>query len=153
MPQLDPNTQQRAEEAKPWGDEPMGGGLLPEGWYIAELIDVEDKGGDNRRWDWTFSRLREYDLPNRKVGESRAGRCWWTTTDTPESVGKINATFAAFDAPLTEDTNNLLGEEVLVYLAIEIARKGKRQGEERNAMTAIKAIPADARTDAAGPRM
>lgn len=152
MPKLDPTVQQHADEAKPWGDEPMGGGLLPEGWYLAELIEVEDKGGDNNRWDWVFSRLREYDLPNREVGPSHAGRCWWTTTDTPDSVGKIKSTFAAFDATLDTDTDDLLGEEVLVYLAVEIARAGKRKGEQRNSMTAIKAIPADARADA-GPRM
>jgi hypothetical protein len=151
MAKLDSATQEQVEEAAAWGDEPIGR-LLPEGWYVASLMEVNDLGGETGRWDWVFTALRDYDMKTGEIGSPRAGRAWWTTTTTPESIGKLKSTFAAFDATVNTDTDELLDEEILIYLDQHISNKGKKKGEMVNGTSAIKALPnATART--AGPRI
>ena len=140
MPRLDSQTQEAAAAADAWGNEPIGS-LLEEGWYAVSLSEVTVIGGDNGRWDWVFTDYRDYDMQAREVGKPHAGRGWWTTTTTPESIGKLRATFEAFDATLDTDTDQLLGEDVLVYVVQETARQGKRKGEIVNKISAIKLIP------------
>lgn len=140
MPRLSSDTQDRAEQAQAWGHEPTGV-LLDEGWYVASLREVQDIGGENGRWDWIFGDFRDYDPETQEPGRTRAGRGFWTTTDTPDSVGKLKATFEAFDATLDTNTDDLLGEDVLVYMVQQVAKQGKRKGEVVNSMAAIKMLP------------
>ncbi len=141
MPTLEGSVREHAEQSAEgqWVD-PIGS-LLPEGWYVASLMEVKDIGGANKRWDWVFTDFREFDMATEEIGAGRAGRAWWTTTDTPESVSKVKATFHAFDATLDTNTDELLGEQVLIYLDQHVANQGKMKGKTVNGMSAIRALP------------
>jgi hypothetical protein len=148
MPVLDQATQAAAEEANAWGHEPIGV-LLEEGWYELELGEVSVIGGDNGRWDWVFQVVADTE------GNLRSGRQWWTTTTTPDSIGKLKATYEAFDADLDTNTDELLGEHVHGYVVQQVARQGKRKGEVVNSMQAIRAMPTaegGRQTEGAGAR-
>lgn len=141
MPKLRGDVLDKAEAAAEgqW-QEPIGG-LLPEGWYVVSLMEVKDIGGENDRWDWVFTGFREYDMETGTIGPSHAGRTWWTTTNTPDSISKYKATFFAFDADLDTDTDTLIGEDVLIYLDQHVARQGKMKDQTVNGATAIRPLP------------
>jgi len=152
MPTLRGDVREAAEAAADgqWQD-PIGG-LLAEGWYVVSLMEVKDIGGENDRWDWVFYNFRSYDMATGEIGGVRAGRTWWTTTNTPDSIAKLKATFHAFDAELDTNTNELLEEDVLIYLDQHVARQGKMKDQTVNGATAIRALP-DKETEAAGRKL
>lgn len=126
--------QKRVEAAEPWSDEVFT--LIPEGWYQAELKEVQLKTTDNgTSWDFVF-----WQLADPESGQHFPGRQWWNCAFTDGAIGKLKSTYAAFDAPLDEETDNLIGEKVEIYIGIEIQAKGNRKGQEVNKPKAIRAV-------------
>lgn len=144
MPRLNQDERERVEAAEATFNDSFE--LLKPAWYQVELKEVTIGHGDaGVNWQWVFWQIRDPD-----DGTYHPGRTWWTTTFTDASIGKLKSTFLAFDAPTDEDTDNLIGEKVLAYIDVETQKKGKRAGQDRNIMTAIKPVDADVSDDEAG---
>lgn len=150
MPKLTQADATRINEAKPAFTEAFE--LLKPGWYQAELKEVQvgtAKSSGNTKWDWVFWQLVDTD-----TGEFKPGRQWWTTTfgDTEGEMGKFHATFLAFDAPTDIETDELIGDKVEIYIDVETQKEGKRAGQERNVVKAIRPVGTNGESgDAAGP--
>lgn len=126
MPKLDAKKAKAVEES-----EAMGGGfLLPDGRYAARLKKVTEvpPSGDKvyPYWDW------EFDALHNEAGEKQAGRQWNRTSLSPKSAGFLKATFEAFGYTSDSDTDEMLGDWVVLYLSQETQTQGKNVGKLRN---------------------
>lgn len=131
---LSQTEQQRVEDADPWSDEVFT--LIPAGWYQVELKEVQIKTTDNGvSWDWIF-----WQIVDPETGQRHPGRQWWNCAFSDGAIGKMKSTYAAFDAPLDIDTDELIGEKAELYIDVEIQQKGNRKGQEVNKPKAIRAL-------------
>jgi hypothetical protein len=109
-----------------------GGGfsLLENGRYLGKLRDVEVKqkeGGEFPYWQWEFDNLRSLD------GETTyPGRQWAITSLSPKADFKMKEAFQAFGVPADTDTDELIGEDVILVVGTRTIKEGDRKGEQSN---------------------
>lgn len=154
--------------------EAVGGGFepIPAGKYVASLSEVEakDSQAGNPLWNITYVDIEDMD------GESVPGRQWFTlmmlqdempSTYKPSAsalkkadgdvevawanyqefvAGRIKGWFEAHGYDLTTDTEEMIGEKVILQIGIETIQSGPKKGEKTNRVNAV--LPYDA--DAAG---
>lgn len=60
------------------------------------------------------------------------------------TAGRIKEVYEAFGYSLDSDTDEMIGERVLLQVGVETVQRGERQGQLRNIVTAIKPLPDDA---------
>lgn len=137
----------------------VGGDFEPisPGKYIGVLEEVEAKlsGAGNPVWNATFSDLTDLD------GESIPGKQWYNlnlpTSDTPPDdydkgaekwatyqrmcAGRLKAFFEAFGFSEDSDTDEMIGERVVLQIGITTIKKGPRTGQQTNSVNAV--LPLD----------
>lgn len=127
---------------------------LAPGKYVAVLNEVEAKSSaaGNPMWVAEFGDIRDMD------GESQPGRLWYNlnlpTTDTPPDdyakgeekwkqyqrlcEGRIKAFFEAFGYEVDSDTDEMVGEEVVLIVGVRTISNGPRAGERTNSVNGVK---------------
>lgn len=123
MPKLNEEVAEQVENAE-------GGGVVPEGLYTVNLMEVEVKDGTKfPYWSWVF------EIPE---GEPHAGsRFWLNTSLSPKALFRMREVFAAFGVPTDTDTDEICGMPVQVMVVQKIIESGKRQGQMGNEITAL----------------
>lgn len=129
MPKL---TEAQAEKVQA-SEAVQGGFLLDPGRYAARLRACETKppgeGKEHEQWEWQFEALHD------EAGKQKPGRQWHYTSLSPDAAGFLKAVFEAFGYTADSDTDELLGEWVVLYLDQEIQQKGKNAGKMRNVIS------------------
>lgn len=128
MPKLDKKQALAVE-----GSEAMGGGFLLEpGRYAARLAKVEERpGNEYPYWVWEFDQIHD------EKGNRQAGRQWNQTSLSPKSAGFLKATFEAFGYSADSDTDEMVGEWVVLHIDQEIQSQGKNVGKPRNVVSRL----------------
>ena len=155
MPKMDTKTRAKAEKA-----EAVTGSFepIPTGKYLADLRAVEAKKSQagNPIWTWEFDNIRDL------KGTAFPGRQWFTSTlpldkmpadankdkwETAQrlSAGRLKAVFEAFGYSLDSDTDEMLGETVVLQVGIETIKQGPKMGERTNRVRAILPLTDDLR--------
>lgn len=135
--------------------DPISGSFepLPPGRYVATLAKVEAKNSasGNTMWVWEFDSLHDMD------GNKKPGRQWYNTmvpqskapanldadalkkweTGQRLSAGRLRAIFEAFGYTLDSDTDEMLGERVVLQIGIETISKGPKTGERTNRVNGV----------------
>lgn len=101
---------------------------LENGRYIGRLRDVTVKDGkEYPYWSWEFDNIRSLD------GESTyPGRQWANTSLSPKADFKMKEAFEAFGVPADTDTDELIGDEVILVVGTRTIKEGDRKGEQTN---------------------
>lgn len=128
MARLNKATAKAVEKAEAAG----GSYLLPEGRYAARLNDVTEKPGRVAPyWSWEFVDLHDSE------GVKRAGKQWNNTSLSEKSLGFLKATFEAFGFTTDSDTDEMIGEWVVLHLVQEPIGSGPKAGELRNSVQSL----------------
>lgn len=123
MPKLKSTLAKKVSQA----EAATGSYLLPEGRYAARLLEVNQKEGSKAPyWQWTFG-----DLHNEE-GEPVPGRQWNNTSLSEKALGFLKATFEAFGYTEDSDTDEMIGEWVVLHLTQEQIAQGQNAGQMRN---------------------
>lgn len=159
MPKLAAKDRKKVEKA-----EAVSGEFepLPPGKYIAELSDVEAKtsGAGNAYWNAEFTNIHDLE------GESVPGRQWFmmmlpqgempedykpkNSKKSPEeawktyqdlTAGRIKSFFEAFGFTPDSDTDELIGERVVLQIGVETINQGPKTGQRTNRVNAV--LPLD----------
>lgn len=126
---------------------------LKPGKYIATLNEVEAKNSSagNPMWVAEFGDIRDLD------GETQPGRQWYNlnlpTTDTPPEgyakgdekwvqyqrmcEGRLKAFFEAFGYEVDSDTDEFIGDDVVLVIGVRTISNGPRTGERTNSVNAV----------------
>lgn len=128
MPKLNKNQQQAVE-----GAESKAFSALPEGRYLATLKDVKVMpGGENGPyWSWEYSDLIGLS-GDVEVGKKAPGRQWVNTSLTEASAWKMKEVFDAHGYTVDSDTDEMVGEKVVLVISQNVIERGKRKGEIGN---------------------
>lgn len=128
MPKLAKNTAKAVEKA----EAAAGSYLLPEGRYAARLNSVTEKPGKVAPyWVWEFVDLHDTE------GVKRPGKQWNNTSLSDKSLGFLKATFEAFGYTSDSDTDEMVGEWVVLTLIQEPIGAGPKAGQLRNAVQSL----------------
>lgn len=129
MPKLPAKVAKEVAAAEAAGS---GSYLLPEGRYAARLAKVDEKSGEQfPYWVWEFQ-----DIHNDE-GTKVPGKMWNNTSLSPKARGFLKATFDAFGYTSDSDTDELIGEWVVLHLVQEPIAKGPKAGQLRNSVTSL----------------
>lgn len=126
--------------------------LVP-GKYVAELSGVEAKmsGNGNPMWVAEFVEIHNLD------GEKQPGRQWYNlnlpTTDEPPAdyekgeekwlqyqrlcEGRLKAFFEAFGYTEDSDTDEMIGDRVVLQIGVRTIQNGARAGEKTNSVNGV----------------
>lgn len=143
MPKLNPT---KAAEVKKAGEGSTTSGkyvLLPEGKWRVKLVDVESKTSSkgDPMWVWSFRAL-EF-LEGDRVAKDKNGavidfserELKYYTVIKDTTLWDLDRVFAAFDAEPDTDTDELVGDEVVIYIDQQIITGGKSKGQMGNNVT------------------
>lgn len=150
MPKLAAKDRKKVAKA-----EAVSGGFEPlkPGKYIAELTEVEAKksAAGNPMWVAEFQSITTLD------GDEKPGRQWYNlnlpTSDTPPDgyekgeekwaqyqglcAGRIKAFFEAFGYTEDSDTDEMIGDRVVLQIGIRTIQNGDRKGESTNTVNGV----------------
>ncbi len=102
--------------------------VLEPGLYAARLeeVDTTGEGPNGMYWKWVF----KY--------ENQPGKAFLNTSFSPKAIGSVGAVFRAFDADVEEDdTDDLIGDLVVLSISKGPVKSGARKGEIRNSVEAV----------------
>lgn len=133
MPKLNPT---RAAEVRKAGEQ-SNLGALPIGKYRVKLKEVESttaKPKDGKRegnpmWVWKFTVIEFLDGTD-EIGSDRV--LFYRTVIQDNTLWDLDRVFAAFEAEPDMDTDELIGNEIIVFVDQEVITGGKRKGEIGN---------------------
>ena len=137
MPKLSKKQAKEVEKAEAWG---VGGGgfLLPEGRYAARLKAVTTgQGPAGTYWAFEYSKLHD------EEGQEQRGRQWENVSLSEKAKGKMKSVFDAFGYSTDSDTDEMIGEWVVLHLGQEVATQGKRAGQTVNRILGVTAFDED----------
>lgn len=158
MPKLAAKDRKKVEKAEAVSGEfkPM-----PPGKYVGTLQAVEAKSSaaGNPMWVAEFGDI--VDLEE----EAQPGRLWYNlnlpTTDTPPEdyvpkgkkskeeswatyqqlcSGRIKSFFEAFGYTVDTDTDEMIGEQVVLQVGVRTIQNGNRKGEQTNSVNGVAAL-------------
>jgi hypothetical protein len=134
VPKLSKKQAKEIERAEAWG---VGGGgyLLPEGRYAARLKAVGTGTGPAGTY-WSF----EYSKLHNEEGEEQRGRQWENVSLSDKARGKMKSVFDAFGYSTDSDTDEMIGEWVVLHLVQEVQSQGKRAGQTVNRIVGVTAF-------------
>ena len=138
MPKLNQKTAKAVEQAEAW-EAGSGRQLLDEGRYAAQLYKVEERPGRVApQWSWRFVNVHNED------GELQ-GRTnlFHSTSLSPKAYGGFKQTFNAFGYTPDSDTDEMLGEWVVLYVVQEIQEQGAKAGQRVNRVTSLSPFDPD----------
>lgn len=126
---------------------------LKPGKYIATLneVDARNSNAGNPMWVAEFGDIENLD------GETQPGRQWYNlnlpTTDTPPEgytkgkdkweqyqrlcEGRLKAFFEAFGFTEDSDTDEMVGDQVVIILGVRTITNGPRAGERTNSVNGV----------------
>lgn len=161
MPKLAAKDRKKVEKAEATSGEFKP---LKPGKYVAELSAVEAKNSSagNPMWVAEFQEIHDLD------GEKQPGRQWYnlnlpTTVDPPEGytkgaekwaqyqglcAGRIKSFFEAFGYTVDSDTDEMIGDRVVIILGIRTIQNGERAGQQTNSVNGV--LPLDSVSYAEG---
>jgi hypothetical protein len=129
MPKLSKAKQKTVAKAESTGFQP-----LPEGKYIGALkAVVTEKNGEplsgdaGPYWQWEFDHITDL-----QEEDTFPGRQFVITSLSDESDWKMKEVFDAFGYALDSDTDEMVGEKVILVVSQRVIEKGKRKGEMGN---------------------
>lgn len=129
MPKLDAKTAKEVQNTAPAS---AGSLLLEEGLYAVQLLKVEEmEGNEFPYWNWEFGNIHDQE------GTRRPGRQWNNTSLSPKSRAFLSQTFEAFGYTSDSDTDELIGEWVVISVIQAIQAKGKNAGKTRNEVNGL----------------
>lgn len=112
---------------------------LPEGIYLASLIEVEVRPGNVADyWSWSFGDLVLMDVEPPKP---YPGRQWVNTSLSENARWKMKEVFEAFGVSPDTDTDELIGEPVRLVVTQRVIEKGAKMGQLGNNVDAV--LPAE----------
>lgn len=160
MPKLNTKDRKKVQKA-----EAVSGEFEPltPGKYVASLSEVEVRTSQNGNpmWNITYTDLQTMD------GESVSGRQWYTLMlpqdKMPEDykpsdnalkrakgdvaaawdnyqefvAGRIKSWFEAHGYDVDSDTDELIGEQVILQIGVETINRGERAGQRTNRVNAV----------------
>lgn len=159
MPKLAAKVRKNVEKA-----EAVSGGfeLLKPGKYVAELSGVEAKlsNAGNPVWSAEFNEIHALD------GERQPGRQWYNlnlpqdkmpddykpgpnSKKSPEDAwesyqalcnGRLKAFFEAFGFSVDSDTDEMIGERVVLQIGVRTIQNGPKKGEDTNTVNGVFAL-------------
>lgn len=104
----------------------------PEGRYAAQLRSVTQKEGkEYPYWSWEFHNIHD------TSGKLMPGRMWNNTSLSPNSVGFLKSTFEAFGYTADSDTDEMIGEWVVLYITQEVISSGPKAGQFSNSVRSL----------------
>ena len=123
MPKLSAKVAKQVENA----EAATGFALLEEGRYAAQLRSVSQKDGkEYPYWVWEFHNLHNED------GQKQPGRQWNNTSLSPKAIGFLKSTFEAFGYTTDSDTDEMIGEWIVLYIAKTAIPSGPKAGQPTN---------------------
>lgn len=126
MPKLSKAAAKQVENA----EAAAGFAPLPEGRYAAQLRSVTEKerkdGKKYPYWVWEYHNLHNED------GQAQPGRMWNNTSLSPDAARYLKATFEAFGYTSDSDTDEIIGEWVVLYIAKTVIASGVKAGQPTN---------------------
>lgn len=137
MPKLNPT---KAAEVKKAGEEGSKFTLLPIGFFVVKLTDVEgtESAKGKPMWVWKFE-TREYlsgqPLVDGKEMNPVGKEVWYRTVIQENTLWDLDRVFAAFDAEPDTDTDELVGDEIVVMIDQSVITGGKSKGKMGNEIT------------------
>lgn len=150
MPKLAAKDRKKVEKA-----DAVSGDFQPltPGKYIATLSQVEAKNSaaGNPVWNAEFTDVMTLE------GEKQPGRQWYnlnlpTSDEAPEGytkgaekwatyqrmcAGRLKAFFEAFGYTVDSDTDEMIGDKVVLQIGITTIQKGPRAGQKTNSVNAV----------------
>lgn len=130
MPKLSKAKQKSVGKAESGGFQ-----ALPDGMYVGTLkAVVTERGGKPLEgaagpyWQWEFDKIRSLDDET----ETFPGRQFVITSLSDESDWKMKEVFEAFGYSLDSDTDEMIGEDVILVVSQRVIEKGKRKGQKGN---------------------
>lgn len=102
-------------------------------WEFGDILDLEGKKVPGRQWLWTM-------LPGAKAPKDESSDEYkkWETSERL-SAGRIKGIFEAFGFETDSDTDEMLGEKIVLQIGIQTIKAGPKKGEEQNYI--VKLIP------------
>lgn len=158
MPKLAAKTRKKVEKAEATSSEFKP---LSPGKYVAELSEVEAKNSNNGHPMWVaeFTEIHSLD------GERQPGRQWYNlmlpqdkmpedyqprnSKKKPEEAweqyqelcnGRLKAFFEAFGYSVDSDTDEMIGDRVVLQIGIRTIQNGVRAGEQTNQVNGVAAL-------------
>lgn len=132
MPKL---SSDRAKDVRKAGQEGSKFVLLPEGRYVVKLIEVESK--DSRKgdpmWVWHFETVKFLDGETTPATTGKTQR--YHTVLTDKALWNLDKVFESFEVEPDTDTDELIGERIVVYINQELITSGKAEGKLGNNIT------------------
>lgn len=129
MPKLN---KQQAKAVQNTAPATAGGYMLDDGLYAAQLLKVEEKeGNEYPYWSWEFGNIHD------KEGARKGGRQWNNTSLSPKSEAFLAQSFEAFGYTADSDTDEMIGEWVVLSIGSEIQKKGAKAGQRRNVVLGL----------------
>lgn len=117
--------------------------LLPEGKWKVKLVDVESKTSSkgDPMWVWSYKAVEFLEgdgVPKNDKGETidfsdRELKYYTVIKDT--TLWDLDRVFGAFDADADTDTDELIGDEIIVAVDQQIITGGKSKGQMGNNVT------------------
>lgn len=115
--------------------------LIPDGKYVGVLKEVlvSDEPGDSgsHYWMWVFEKANEEDVERTMNEAWTAGTLRNITSLSEKADFKMKEAFAAFNVPADTDTDELLGQRVLLVVGHGPIRKGPRKGDITNSINKV----------------
>lgn len=136
MPKLNPT---KAAEVKKAGEDGGKFVLLPEGKYVVRLTDVtsETARSGSPMWVWKFETTQylEVEAPVDNEGQpiNVIGKeIWYRTVIMDKTLWDLDRVFNAFGVPPETDTDELVGDEIVVMIDQQVITGGKSKGKLGN---------------------
>lgn len=132
MPKLNPT---KAQEVKKAGEEGSKFTLLPIGKFRVKLTDVEstESRAGKPMWVWKFETVEHLD--GTTDGSNKGKELWYRTVIQDNTLWDLDRVFAAFDAEPDTDTDDIIGDEIVVMVDQEMINGGKSKGKMGNTIT------------------
>jgi hypothetical protein len=128
MPKLpDAVAKREAETTKEWG---QGFEPVPDGRYLARLIEVDATGNGPKGpyWTWIFEMIQTTDQPQRS-------KFWLNTSLSAE--GSLKQVFTSLGYTTDSDTDEMLGEVACLVVSRRPIKKGPNTGKITNNVDAV----------------
>ena len=129
MPKLNST---KAAEVKKAGEEGSKFVLLPEGKYRVKLTDVEptESRSGAAMWVWKFETVEFLENPTQEGTQGK--EIWYRTVIQDNTLWDLDRVVAAFDAEPDTDTDELVGDEIVVMVDQQVITGGKSKGKMGN---------------------
>ena len=101
-------------------------------WEFTDIHTMDGERQPGRQWYTTM-------LPGGKKPATTPGDKWATSQRL--SAGRLKAAFEAFGYSLDSDTDEMLGEQVVLQLTIETINKGERASQRTNRVAGLHPLP------------